>query len=415
MTRAKAREARDASARVIALVEWNTSGHHRSYLRLYSKALLELGVRLLVLSPESAELGRWWAGEGAVPEEARARGVCRELPRRTFSVKKWRWRHVGRRFFHARALRRALSAGEEALGANVEAVFFACIYEWEARWVTFLVRSFGLPWGGLYLQAATYRGVADLRGRVTEGAISRLWREGELRGLLTLDEEMVERIAADAEAPVVAAPDLTEASLPAVDVWRGQVCRFRRGRPLIGVFGHLVPSKGLVTLAKMGRLPRAGGWAFLVVGEVDWGRFSNGDRVLIEALLADAARVFRVEGRVADEVSYNELVSCCDVLWAAYDEFPHSSNTLGKAAAFGLPVVVTEGQLMARRVARYRLGECARSRDADSASEAIERIIGRGGRGAWEEAVLPDREGYLAAHGEEALRRALAVWLTGRC
>jgi hypothetical protein len=51
-----------------------------------------------------------------------------------------------------------------------------------------------------------------------------------------------------------------------------------------------------------------------------------------------------------DEAQFNSLVYICDILFAAYNNFPNSSNILTKAAIFQRPVVVSNNFCMEKRV-----------------------------------------------------------------
>jgi len=52
----------------------------------------------------------------------------------------------------------------------------------------------------------------------------------------------------------------------------------------------------------------------------------------------------------------NEYIDHADLIFAAYEDFPHSSNILTKAAAFNKFVLVNEGYLMAERIRNYQIG-----------------------------------------------------------
>lgn len=398
----------DASTtRCVVVVEWTDRGHHLTYLRFYTRALLTLGCRVVVVSPDAAGLAAWWAGEGGLDEATRARAASRALPVREFSIKRERWRDHWRRKRYFADLRAEVAAGEAAVGARATQVFFSCIYEREAAWVLRMADGLGRPWGGLYMQAEAFRGAA---ARVATAG-EEWWRRPEMAGLLTLDEEYAPRIAEATGKVAVAAPDLVDATLAEADATAERVERFRAGRPLVGLLGHLQATKGVLTLAEVAAAPESAGYAFLFAGEMAWERFTAEEAAYLRRVLSDGGRVLFLEGRIADEAGYNRLVAGCDVLFAAYHDFPHSSNTLGKAAAFAKPVIVSDGHLMARRVREFRLGEVVPQRDARAVLAALGRIDAASG--PWSERGRPRWADYLAVHGEGSLRTALAEYLRG--
>ncbi len=86
-------------------------------------------------------------------------------------------------------------------------------------------------------------------------------------------------------------------------------------------------------------------------------------------------------GHIPDQGSFNSLLSISDILCAAYEEFPHSSNILTKAAAFQKPVLVDEKYAMGERVRTYNLGMCVSVNDSDSWLYAIHQLVNINGEG----------------------------------
>lgn len=397
-------QARPSQApRTLAVLEWNRYGHHQAYLRLYVRALLGLGFRLAVLA-HGADDVRVWVRE--LPEEWRRRLVLRELPRSDFSLRSTRWNQAWRRWRHGRGVARLLASAEAELGARCEQVFFSCIYEFETSLIGLLADRLRRPWAGLYLHASAYR----QPGRPVEGAnraypIRRLWGRPGFFGLLVLDEEMAPVIASETGTRVMAAPDLADPERGGDAALLARVRAFRAGRPLIGSSGHLLPSKGVAVLAEAALAPGASGLAFLFAGEVAWARFSPAEAEVLRRAAAGGERVLFLDQRIPDEATYNDLVAECDVLVAAYRDFPHSSNTLAKAALFEKPVVVSDGHLMAKRVREYRLGAVVPQDDPARLLESV-RALAEDPRG-WAEVHGPRWREYREAHSEVRLAEAL--------
>jgi hypothetical protein len=104
---------------------------------------------------------------------------------------------------------------------------------------------------------------------------------------------------------------------------------------------------------------------------------------------------------IEDERELNSIIAAADILYAVYDDFRPSSNTLTKAAMFNKPVMVSDRYLMGERVRRYRTG-------ATVASGTTEEIIA-----ALETLRRTDRSefgfaAYREDHSVEALKKQLA-------
>jgi hypothetical protein len=93
---------------------------------------------------------------------------------------------------------------------------------------------------------------------------------------------------------------------------------------------------------------------FALVGERGW---PDEDDQAIRHMLQESANIWCLPKRIVDETHLNHLMSKCQVLFAAYLDFPHSSGIMSKAALLEKPMVVSDGYLMAERTRKFNLGE----------------------------------------------------------
>lgn len=392
---------------VIALVDWNTGGHHETYLRLYAAALLRIGRRVIVLCRAPDELRAGLAAEGFAEALSAGRCVAAEIPgievfagvgRTPRLVAIWRW---------SRAVRAALLGAEAAAGPRAGRVHFLGLHEHQTRQTCAVVDALGRPWSGLYLHAyAVHSPERRAPGVQKAWPIWRLFARPGLRGLLMLDESAAGKVAERTGRPVELAPDLTDET-PAPDHPLGaRARRFAAGAPLAGLLGHLVPSKGAATLARVALREDARDLAFVFAGEPHWGMFSPEEAALLRRAMAEAPTALFHLARLPDEAAYNAVFSSCDVICAAYRDFPHSSNTLTKAAAFERPLVVGEGHVMAARVREYRMGEIVPVDDEAALLAAVRRIVSD--PAGWRAATRPRWAEYRALHSAARLDQVLA-------
>jgi hypothetical protein len=139
--------------------------------------------------------------------------------------------------------------------------------------------------------------------------------------------------------------------------------------------------------------------------------FKAPQKELLERAMHAARTAIFLPQRVPDSAAFNALVVACDVLFAAYHDFPHSSNMLTVAAVLEKPIIVSEGQLMAQRVREYRLGEVVPEADPAATLETLRRVARD--PAAWRAARQPRwreyRERHSAAALDGALRELLAI------
>ncbi|HBJ39139.1 MAG TPA: hypothetical protein DDZ51_31210 [Planctomycetaceae bacterium] len=389
--------------RTIALVDPQATGHHPLYFSAFAEELAGLGFEVVGICPDAEAIRLPMAGrligpsgnsffEWAPPQFSfRPRRLS--VPLGTHAAHWW--------------LSRRLASLERQMGRKIDLVFFACLYD---RFLTLHSSSFAWDWVGLYLQVSGFR-IPD------EQAVHPLSRfnlvkrsKGRLKGLSVLDEdaiEFVQRISGCLN--VQRFPDFSDTRVNPNSLVAEQLNRRASGRKVIGVAGHLVPSKGIATLAEAAIAMAAEHPNVLLafVGEFAWESFDEGSRETLRRAFA-LPNVFTHLERIPSEFEFNAVLNEFDVIYAGYYDFPHSSNMPAKAAGLGKPLIVSSGYLLAERTARYLLGKVIPERDVDALRKAILELIDS-------QACLPNSEGcheYLSLHSRQSLRESLRSLLT---
>jgi hypothetical protein len=393
---------------LIAVADWNTGGHNLTYFACFCRAFLELGCEVAALCPDPENVRKILAecGQEAALSIRHVRFAqlrMQPLPRRLPQ----RYRTAVEPFLFASHCRRLLKELEGDFGRRVDMIFLACLYEYQQPHLRRLVGALDRPWSGLNLHARAGPkpgcGASDENCPFT---MPDLLHHGRLVALAVIDEEMAPVIEQALRKPVVLLPDITDERREANHPLEQRFLRFSGGSKLVLSIGHIKPNKGVINLAKVALDPAAREFAFAFVGEVLWSLFSPGERDFLEyALTAAPTAVFHTI-RIPDGVAYNSVVHACDVLFAAYRDFPHSSNTLSKAALFEKPLIVSEGHLMARRVQEYRMGEIVPQEDPEATLRAIRRVTDD--YPAWLAEKLPRWKEYREMHSYPALVKAFS-------
>lgn len=398
----------------IALVEWNWTGHHPTYFNHFILAMEEIGVEILALCPnpcEAEELANKTRrdADGSMIHRGRTRFIEINIPARRFhhfrprriGAIDWAIRHFG-------GIEDQLREWTRESGSKVDAIVYACIYDRDFEWVHLARPFLRTPWMGLYLHAMTYRMPGRFLPHTNRLPCPEKMFSGRLcKSIGTLDEGIVGRFSNAIGKPVVALPDLAD-DRPAVNaedrVLGERLRQFAVGRPVVGLFGHLQKSKGLLTFIEAARSPGASGICFALGGEMLWP--SDEDEVSqIQLALAQCPNLWTHFERIPTEPCLGHLMQACDVLSAAYIDFPHSSGIQAKAAALGKPLIVSDGYLMAERTRRFRLGEVVPQGNAPALLEAILKIAKD--PAAWVEGRNPLWEDYGREHSFDRLKAGL--------
>lgn len=381
----------------VAIVDWNASGHHLTYLREYVLAFAERNVPVVVMSPEPPAIDPW-------PPSV----VWREIPtiawikQRKFlgsSLARWRF---------ARRLAHNLSEAEASLGTRCGRVLFGCFYENQAKIATRVMSTLGLPCAGLYLQAGLFHSASHRLGGKRTRSMRRLLQHGLLDTIFMLDGAMAASVSEFSGKPVVGLPDVTDCSIDENHPLPASLGIRPGGPPVIGLLGHLRPSKGVAEMIAFARSEPALDVSFLFAGSCDWHNFSPAEQHTIQQACSEDPRIIFHPKRIPDEAGYNALVRCCDVLWAVYRDSPHSSNTLAKAAFFERPIVVADGFQMASQTRHYRLGEVVSPGDAAALRAALLPMLED--PAGWRARNSPRWAEFREEKSNERFRKLLADW-----
>ncbi len=386
----------------VALVDWTMSGHHDTYMRLFARTLLDGGHRVIALWPEPGRLlvSPDLRMEGPAGERKTPRFVSAYLHRAKYPLWPASLRYWAEAKTAVKDVRNELAACEEKLGAKCDFIFFNTLYEKQHWLVEAFADACARPWSFLYL----HTNALPPHFRQHSGMM-RLLRHPLLRAVGVLDERSIIPGGGLTGRRFVQFPDFTDESRVPGHPFERELRAFKGDAPLVLAIGHLRSGKGIVTLAELAEKPAAGRLRFAFVGECGLkgkarnvlGRLQNNPNVLLKL------------GRIPDEAAYNACICASDVLFIAYHNFNHSSNTLTKAAVFEKPVIVSADSLMAERTLKHRLGEVVRQKDAKSTLAGIIKITGD--YQGWIKRANPDWRGYSRLHSKTQLRHAFDTML----
>jgi hypothetical protein len=173
--------------------------------------------------------------------------------------------------------------------------------------------------------------------------------------------------------PVVVLPDVTDESAPTDNPLIDKIKSKANGKRIIGLIGGQDRRKGSFLFFDIAKQCVHRDWFFLFAGKMN---YPKSDRELneLQALIGDQNKwgncFFHFE-RIPDESQFNAVIETCDALFAAYRNFPFSSNLMTKASLFHKPIVVSTGHLMETRVRKYGTGISCNPEDTDDCIRAI--------------------------------------------
>lgn len=389
--------------KTIALMDPFWSGHHSTYLKLFSKSLLSLGHRVMVFCPNPTELRSWaeihynqyqnrlHAFELHAPDESRF-PVLRI--RKALNGIIW-WR------FAAKAIKKAHSE----TGFHPDLAFFPWLDSYLGNYQSHHIIDVIFPydWSGLYFHPSHLR--LPLKHSTIKGGphdYDEALQSKGCKSIAVLDEGIAGKLQAKLpDKLVVIFPDTADASHPDHNFpVLHEIIAKSGGRKIIAVIGGLAKRKGILTLLETARKTPSKEWFFLFAGLLTEDSFDSNELQLLREIASKPPQncYFHFDF-IFEEAQFNALVELSDILFASYEDFPHSSNILTKAAIFEKPVIVSRGNCMEERVRAFGMGECIEYGNVAQCFEAIGRLLET-------EELHADFAGYRSLHSEERLRLA---------
>ena len=394
--------------KAVALAEWNWMGHHPTYFYKLLLGFRASGVRVLALCPAAAAAEITEKIAALENAETILAGVefapIRMVHERQRLPECLRGRDHGRRMFGQIA--KQVRNWESRTGMAISLVFFNTIYDYQFENFRFAQGVFRCRWSGIYLHARAFR----LPGTVVP-YINRLpcpekiFTLPTLSSVCVIDEGAVKPMEnLSGGKPVFEFPDITDTALEPEDGQGSLAAKLRafaHGRKIVVCLGHLQKTKGLLELCRAANDPVLRDVCFFFGGEVSWSDMERSEINTILRTWEKCPNVLTHLARLSDAV-INALMLASDVVFAAYTNFPNSSNIMTKAAAFSRPIVVSDGFLMAERVEMYGTGKIVPEGDVSAITLAICDLLRWG---------APNPLGYAAyfeKHSERTLSQVLA-------
>lgn len=348
---------------VIALVDWNWMGHHPTYFTFFASALAKLEHNVLPICPNPEEFLSNLEREKN--ELLLSKKIYDPELIRSFKeskIRPIRWRGIHNTWRMLRSLRGQLRSWENRNHKQIDLIFFACIYDHVFRYFPMVEFGLNYPCSGLYLHARHFRIPNSPLPYV--GGLScghKILAARAFRSVGLLDEGVVNAVQSIMPGkPVVVFPDVTSESVPAPSESESGLARKIRkiagNRPIITLAGHLQHTKGLEEFTATAENPALAEAIFVLAGEVNWKEISPSTKKKLERKWAELPNLFTHLSHLSEPVM-NALISETNVIFAAYRNFPNSSNVLTKAAVFEKGILVSDGYLMAERVRSFKMGE----------------------------------------------------------
>lgn len=394
--------------KTIAIIDPFWRGHHPTYMKLFSRMLLSQGHQVAAITPNPRELTNSIKGAEGKQRDFEAFEIQEPIGPPSMT----RFQNMNAALNRWRAVRAAIEKAATSMGRSPDLVFFAWLDSYVGNHLSryWIDRHFPYPWSGLYFHPRHLR-LGQRFSPIRKGPldVDDVLKSDTCRSVAVLDEGIAARLQTKLrKKSVIVFPDVVDDS-PADPHYEvvDQIGRFANGRKKIGIIGGLTKRKGLLPLMKIAKNTPHEDWLYIFAGCLVKSTFSDSELATIDAFVKNPPpNCFFYFSYIPNEPQFNALVKTCDLLYAVYDDFPHSSNILGKAALFNKPVIVANGFCMGERVKNFHLGLQVDAADVPKTIESIRSLLNDADGTAPER--KPDFDGYRTRHSLSRLSAAFS-------
>lgn len=396
-------EAELRNLKVIALVDTLWGGHHNTYLKFFSKTLLDLGHEVVAMCPEPDEMNQWIAchcpdhinnfHSYKLTEPEPIRLLPPRLQNIVLAVLRWQ-----------RAAQ-SIQMVASKLGKIPDLVFFAWLdtYMQPLLIPAIVNRLFPYKWSGLYFQPRHLREPLKFQ-RILRGSLNPIsvLKSSLCPVIAVLDEGVADKLQQKTHKSVVIFPDFADPSPPDLE-WdvAKKIVEKASGRKIVTLLGTQGKYKGLLTFIEVSQTVKSG-WLFVFAGRFLRNGFTATELTRINNIVsANPSNCFFYLTRIPTESQYNALVWVSDVLFAVHENFPFSSNTLTKAALFEKPVIAGEKGCMGERINKFNLGYKTQEKNIAQNAVVLKKLYDELSVGKL--SVQPKFEEYRQIHSIEQL------------
>lgn len=218
-------------------------------------------------------------------------------------------------------------------------------------------------------------GVAYLLRRYYLWQRNRVFKKSRCENIAIQDERYADALRRQTGKNVVLYPETTTTQVanPPPELVR-LIDAKRNGRVVVGLLGRINRGKCADLLLDVIRNFDTSAFLFVFAGNCQLDGFSPDHRALLEGGIQEAENVVFSPVPIPSESDFNAVIAACDIIYTVYRDHFHSSNIISKAVAFRKPVLVTAGQLMAKRVTDYGIGRILPEHDATTCFQALREM-----------------------------------------
>lgn len=381
-------------------------GHHVAFMRLFSKALLNLNCNVLLLMPEPEKVSDWVYANVKCDKQSFKYHTLTPLLYKNHQGKFGEARNV---FSIWLQLKKQLHEVEHLSKFKIDLVFFAWVDSMMANYLPYQLINLIFPykWSGLYFHPKFIRqnlNNVSAFNKISISSIDNVFRAKNCINITVHDNKVIDIMQKRIGKPVIFFPEIADDSEPNNE---NQIIKEikekAKGRIIIGMIG-LDERKGLLTMIRTAKQSSKNEFFFLFAGQLNLVSFSENETSEIISFFNELPEnCYSYLNYIQEGTEVNSFINIIDIIFIVYNNFTSTSNLNTKAAIFKKLVLTTENYIIGEETKEFNLGVTVQEKNVEQCVEGLRKlkdIIDSKNYGAI------NYNGYLKKHNVEALRIA---------
>ncbi len=386
--------------KTIVIFDHLTGGHHHAFIRLFTKYLLKLNYRVLLLYQEA----------NMVAEEFIISGVKSDtiLPYNILITEKktsrlGRFNEAYRSYQLWKSTKHAIAKASLTYEVKVDQVFIAWLDTFIANYLPYQLVDIVFPyqWAGLFFHPWY---LFDSPGtRISISSRDSVLRSKRMLSVAIHDEFIEPTLSQRIGRKAVVFPEIADSTPPDEDFELAQEIKKRKvGRLAIGIIG-LAKRKGVIGFIRLAQLADLNKYCFFMAGPIPKHDFSNEDKMLIDGFIRNLPEnVYYHPDYIEEGAKINAVINALDILYVVYDNFKSSSNFNTKGVIFRKPVLATNRYWIGAVTKKYNLGVTVKEGNSERMLQGMKELKELVETGNFN----PDFRSYMNIHNEKCLEAA---------
>ncbi|MFT4802903.1 MAG: hypothetical protein ACJA2S_001334 [Cyclobacteriaceae bacterium] len=345
-----------SNKKTIVLIDNSIEGHKYAFAKLFTKYLLRLDCRVLLILPEKTGLiyQELHTELGALTDHLFHYDI--ELKQKKFKIHKSidglltvinNWIEV----------KRIVRIASKRSGFGVHLVFFCWLDDFVTNYLPwqFVQTWFPYKWSGLYFHPWYLFGIDY--NKVSMSSQDNVLKAANFIGAGVHDQILAKKLSDRVKKPILYFPELADGSKPLHSYELALDIRSKaKGRPVVGLIG-LAKRKGFLHLIDVIYSDSDQQCFYFIAGSISTSDYQQSENGKVEIFLDNLpSNVFYYPAAIPEGEKINAVISSIDILFLVYHNFKSSSNFLTKAAIFKKLVIGVDAFWIGENIRAFQLG-----------------------------------------------------------